>query len=142
VRLNSSLLKQQHVGIIDAIKTLNALLVGSFADAAALLGQARMALARLIAEHLKSEEELLHGPLKTHRLTDQISSYAAIAAATRDLRIRYSAHISDWPMRTIEANWQAYVVEARRLSEAVASLAAREEQEIYPAAEQLLAGIR
>jgi hypothetical protein len=134
-------LKQQHIGILDASKVLTDLLAGTFADAAAHLGLARMTIARLISEHLKSEDDILHAPLRAHKLTVQIPSYAAVAADTRDLRLRYSAHIVDWPARAVEANWQAYVIEARRLGEAVTALATREEQEIYPAAQRLLAEV-
>lgn len=142
MHLDIALLKQQHVGILNASRVLTGLMAGTFADAAPHIGQARTTLARLIAEHLKSEDEILHAPLRDHKLTDQIPGYAAIAAETRDLRLRYSAHIGEWPARAVEADWQTYIVEARRLSQAVTALAAQEEREIYPAAQRLLAGMR
>lgn len=141
MQLDIPLLKQQHVGILNATKVLTGLMAGTFADAAAHLGQARTTLARLISEHLRTEDEVIHAPLRAHKLTDKVPNYGAIATETRDLRLRYSAHIGDWPVRAVEADWHAYVTEARRLSEDVTALAAREEQEIYPAAQRLLAAI-
>jgi len=140
VHLDIALLKQQHLGILNASKALTELLSETFAVAAPQIGQARTTLARLIAEHLKTEEDILHTPLRTHKLAASIPAYAEIAAETRDLRLRYSAHIGDWPARSIEKDWQGYAADARALSTAVTALALREEREIYPAAQQLLAG--
>lgn len=139
MHLDIALLKQQHLAIINASKALTDLLSESFAVAAPQIGQVRTTLARLIAEHLKTEEDLLHTPLRARKLAASIPGYAEIAAETRDLRLRYSAHIGNWPARSIEQDWRGYAADARALSNAVTALAFREEREIYPAAQRLLA---
>ena len=142
VQFKIALLKQQHAEILSAVAELTRLFAGSFEDAAPQLGTARTTLARLIAKHLKTEEDELHAPLRARRLTAQIPAFADIAAETRDLRLAYSAHIGDWHARTIQANWPGYTASARRLHTALERLTKREEDEIYPAAQRLLSELR
>ena len=143
VQFKIALLKQQHAEILSAVAELTKLFAGSFEDAVPQLGTARTTLARLIAKHLKTEEEELHAPLRARRLTTtQIPAFADIAAETRDLRLAYSAHIGDWHARTVQADWSEYTASARRLHAALERLTRREEEEIYPAAQRLLSELR
>lgn len=142
VQLKIAMLKQQHAEILSAVTELTNLLNGSFEEAASQLGTARTNLARLIAKHLKTEEEELHAPLRARGLTAQIPAFAEIAAETRDLRLNYSAHIGEWHARTIQANWPGYIASARRLHAALERLTKREEEGIYPAAQRLLSELR
>jgi len=105
VQFKIALLKQQHAEILSAVAELKKLFAGSFEEAGPQLGTGRTTLARLIAKHLKTEEEELHAPLRERGLTTQIPAFADIAAETRDLRLAYSAHIGDWHARTVPANW-------------------------------------
>lgn len=139
VQLKIALLKQQHTEILSAVDELTNLLGGSFEAVAPQLGTARTTLARLIAKHLKTEEEELHAPLRARRLTTQIPAFADIAAETRDLRLAYSAHIGDWHARAVQSNWPGYTASARRLHSALERLTRREEEEVYPIAQRLLA---
>ncbi len=142
VQFKIALLKQQHDEILSAVAELTKLFAGSFEDAVPQLGTARTTLARLIAKHLKTEEEELHAPLRARRLTTQIPAFADIAAETRDLRLAYSAHIGDWHARAVQADWSGYTASARRLHAALERLTRREEEEIYPAAQRLLSELR
>jgi hypothetical protein len=72
VQLNIALLKQQHAEILSAVAELTKLFVGSFEEAGPQLGPARTTLARLIATHLRTEEEELHVPLRARGLTVSI----------------------------------------------------------------------
>lgn len=142
MQIDLALLRRQHAAIISASDDFAKLLSGSYADASDRLATARSTLARLIAEHLKTEGEQLHAPLQAHHLTANIPSYAQIAAQTRDLRIAYSSHISVWRTSTIEQNWAAYVTASQRFCRDLKEVLAREERELFPAAQALLAGLR
>jgi hypothetical protein len=62
VQFKIALLKQQHAEILSAVAELTKLFAGSFEEAGPQLGIARTTLARLIAKHLKTEEEKFMRP--------------------------------------------------------------------------------
>lgn len=136
--VNVALLSRQHAAIIAASDDLASLLSGSFTAAADRLGPARSILARLLAEHLQIENDEVHRPLQARSLTSRIPAYDEIAAQTRDLRLAYSSHISVWRMSAIEAEWTVYAETSRRFCADLRKLIAREERELFPAAQLLL----
>jgi len=87
------------------------------ADTTALLRQ-RVLLARVTADFLNGERARLAGTMEGERLMARLV----------DLRLRYSAHISDWGGRRIVAEWSRYrancldlIVAVRRLMPAEAT---------------------
>ncbi len=138
VQINLLPLRQQHAAITAASDNLTSLFAMSFEDASGRLVAARSALARLIAEHLKTENDELHLPLHERGLTSRIPSYADIAKQTRELRLNYSAHIGQWSSATIELDWFGYTHAASAVCADLKAMITREEQELFPAAEALL----
>jgi hypothetical protein len=142
MRIDIALLKRQHAAIIVAADDFAKLLSGPYEAASDRLAIARSTLARLIAEHLKTEGEQLHAPLQAHQLTSRVASYAPIAAQTRDLRLAYSTHISTWRQSTIERDWAGYVIASQGFCRQLKEVLAREERDLFPAAQALLTALR
>jgi hypothetical protein len=133
-------LKQEHAQIRSISKLLDEILAAPFDAPLVEVGDARALLARAIHQHLVTENETLIRPLNDRRLTDDIPKYHDIMRLTRDLRLRYSQHVGQWTLSTIERDRSGYAIAARRLNAEMVAIMNREESEIFPAAEKLLAG--
>lgn len=139
MHVDIELLKSQHAAIIAANEELQGLWSETYIVASDRLGGVRSKLARLIAEHLAAENEQLHAPLQARKLTGSIPAYEQIAAETRELRLAYSKHISEWRLSAIERDWVGYVCAAQAFSLALLRVMGREERELFPLAVSLLA---
>lgn len=136
--MNIALLCRQHAAIIAATDELTSLLSGSYVAAESRLMIARSTLARLVSEHLKTENELIHGPLQARGLTSKIPAYADIAAGTRELHLAYSSHVGTWRPGMIESDWSSFGAAARKLCSEMRNILIREERELFPIAQALL----
>jgi len=127
-----NLLRSQHEEIAAAVGDLVALFDMRYADAAPILGPARMRIAQIITKHLKTEDELLLTPLREQRLMASIPGCEAIVIETRELRLTYSRHIGTWTARAIEERWSEYVVVTRQLNERLMALCDLKMKDFYP----------
>lgn len=138
LRDDFAVLERQHAEINVAVGELMDLLKGHSPASMQVLSEARNRIARLVSSHMKNEEEILFAPLRRRRLSGGIPCYASIIATTRELRLRYSAHIGRWPARAIDADWDGYRRSTIALHLGFAALRERKMAEFYPAAEQML----
>lgn len=141
MQTNIALLERQHHQILTAIGQLRELTMRPFAEAAPHLAKARLALAKAVSENLASETTTIHEPLMAHRLTERIPAYDDIARQTRQLRVIFSNHIGHWQFDVIAADWSGYGTSLRAIVADLADILAREERELFPAAQRLLARV-
>lgn len=133
-----SQLREQHRLILLTASAMIELVGRPAAAAAGELASTRTRLAQQLSEHLKSEEEQLHAPLRAKRQSAAIPHYERVALATRDLRLSYSAHIAKWRPADIATQWSDYGSEVRGLLARLRSVIEQEEAFLYPAAQALL----
>lgn len=93
---------------------------------------------RLVHENLRMEEVVMNEPLRRERLTGRIPNYGAIMAGETRLRVAYSAHVHQWTIRTIGADWAGYAGSVRTLVAALRQVIRQREGELFPVAERLL----
>ena len=134
MKVTMELLRGQHDEIAEAVDALLILFDKPYAEVASVVGAARMQIARVVAKHLKTEDEVLLTPLRERRLMASIAGCETIVIETRNLRLAYSEHIGVWTARAIEERWNDYVIVTRQLNRRLVALCDQKMKHFYPVA--------
>jgi len=78
-------------------------------------------------------------PRAAATVQDDIAS--GIADKTRELRLAFSAHIAKWSTGAIRGDWPGYGRSLKSITAELADVLAREERDLFPHAQTLLANM-
>jgi hypothetical protein len=101
----------------------------------AKLADVRWRLVRTQLQHLALEQRCIYGPLMRDRRPKVAIAAQTFVKEWESAFARIQEHSNYWTPDRIEAEWSAYVVNARQLIEFALDRMDREEAELYPYAE-------
>lgn len=138
MQINIGLLKQQHMTIRATTDDLLALTDLQFDQGFPGVTNARLKLAKVIADHLATETVEIHEPLQARGKADDIPAYAEIVSRIRELRVMFSCHIAKWSLAAIRKDWAGYGRSLREIAVELADILDREERDLFPVAQTIL----